>query len=205
MAREIKTHWDARYFNSEAESLTWYQAKAPDSLDLINRYHGGVKTGLIDVGAGNSRLVDEVLADGWQNITLLDISRVALDQALLRLGPDTSSVATVAADITEWKPSQKFQVWHDRAVFHFLTDARSQDSYLSVLAEATRKGSLIVMATFAPDGPESCSGLPVQRYSPDTLADRLGLGYDLLEGRQVTHVTPKGATQSFTFTAFRRL
>ena len=158
----------------------------------------------MDVGAGASRLVDGLLEGGFSNITLVDISGSSLDLVARRLGNRGREVRFVCSDITEWKPNIASDIWHDRAVFHFLTDASDQDAYLEVMEAATTAGSKVIIATFALDGPEKCSGLPVRRYSETQLDSRLGASFQLLESMRHVHVTPAGREQPFTFAVFQR-
>jgi trans-aconitate methyltransferase len=198
---ERQAHWDAAYTAKAEDQVSWFQEVPARSLAMIEK--AAPKGSVIDVGGGASRLVDALLAAGRDDITVLDISQVALDRARARLGDKAARVAWICADITQWAPTRVWDVWHDRAVFHFLTDAESQDTYMKALTAATRPGSAIILATFAPTGPERCSGLPVQRYSPAGLAARLGKAFVLEDEGKEAHVTPWGATQDFVFATFR--
>lgn len=204
MTQPAHDHWNNRYDQTEAESLTWFQAEASQSLALIAAYAPARDISVIDVGAGNSRLVDGLLARGLGDVTLFDLSDVALAQTRGRLGPDQTKVHFQQGDITQWKPARQWDVWHDRAVFHFMTSAAQQAAYLSAMDAGTASGAMIVMSTFAPSGPEKCSGLPVQRYDAQSLAARLGAGYALLHHEEVAHPTPAGNVQDFLFTVFRK-
>ncbi|MGH9159106.1 MAG: class I SAM-dependent methyltransferase [Vicinamibacteraceae bacterium] len=158
----------------------------------------------MDVGGGDSRLVDHLLARGAACVAVLDISRAALERARHRLGGDASRVRWLVADVTgDWQV-QPVDIWHDRAVFHFLTEAGDRARYLAHLRQAVPIGGHVIIATFALDGPERCSGLPVARYSAETLAAQLGSGFALLETLNERHLTPAGTTQSFCWTLFRR-
>jgi hypothetical protein len=148
--------------------------------------------------------VDALLEQGRQDITVLDIAVPALDAAKARIGPLSDRIHWEVADITEWRPARKFGIWHDRAVFHFLTEPKQRVAYRRALKEGLTSGGLAIVATFALDGPEQCSGLPVQRYDPANLADALGQSLQLIEGWREEHVTPWGAKQSFNWCAFRR-
>jgi SAM-dependent methyltransferase len=159
----------------------------------------------IDVGGGASNLVDALLAQGWQDLTVLDIAAPALDAAKARLGPLAGKVDWVAADITRWEPDRKFDVWHDRAVFHFLSEPAQREAYRRALSQGTAKDSRVIIATFALDGPDKCSGLPVQRYDAAGLVQQLGDRFQLVKDWREEHVTPWGATQSFIWCAFRRV
>ncbi len=199
----LQQHWNRRFSDSAPESLTWF-TKAPDhSLALIDRFGPGKDASVIDVGAGNGRLADHLLARGYRDITLLDLSQTALEQTRARLGKDTRNVELLACDITTWSPARQFDIWHDRAVFHFMIGKDAQNGYLRALRAATRPGSTIIMATFSPEGPEKCSGLPVQRYDAAALAQRLGPPFTLLFDDRFDHITPGGGRQNFTIAAFR--
>lgn len=200
MAR--RAHWD-RTYSDKADNVSWFQDVPARSLDLIRQAAGNRPASVIDIGGGASRLVDALLADG-DEVTVLDISAIALERSKGRLGPAADRAEWIAADITQWRPARTWEVWHDRAVFHFLIEPAAQDAYLAALREGTHAGSAVVMATFALTGPEKCSGLPVQRYSPATLAARLGPGYSLYAEAAETHRTPWGAMQDFIYAAFRR-
>lgn len=165
----------------------------------------GPNDSLIDVGGGASTLVDALLAAGWSDLTVLDISAAGLAQAQARLGPPAAKVGWVRADIRCWQPSRQYRVWHDRAVLHFFVDAGDRRSYAATLHAATEAGSVAIFGVFAPDGPRQCSGLPVSRFSTADLAAFLGPPWVLLADRTELHRTPRGAGQSFTWAAFQRL
>lgn len=202
MMTDRRDHWDHTYTVKSDTAVSWYQDVPERSLALIR--HAG-KGSVIDIGGGASRLVDRLLAEGYADLTVLDISDVALSRSKKRLGGEAGKVSWIVADITGWKPERQWDVWHDRAVFHFLTDPAAQDAYVAALKTGTRPGSSVVISTFALSGPEKCSGLPVQRYSAGTLAARLGSGFELQIQEAETHPTPFGTTQDFTYAAFRRI
>jgi trans-aconitate methyltransferase len=159
---------------------------------------------IIDVGGGASRLVDCLLEKGFSRVTVLDLSANALDEAKKRLGRRGDGIDWIAADVTAWEPSRTYDLWHDRAAFHFLTDAVDRDAYVARLKKAVRAGGHVIIATFAPDGPEKCSGLPIVRYNPEAVASALGAGFELVDSRRHDHVTPGGNTQRFQFSRFLR-
>ena len=198
-----QTHWNQTY-EAKGDQVSWFQLGPGRSFAMIGRAALRKTAAIIDVGAGASRLADALLADGFKDITLLDISDVALARTRARLGAAAHSLSFIVADVTQWRPERTFDLWHDRAVFHFLTTTAAQNAYIAALKEGTRPGSLILLATFALTGPETCSGLPVQRYSPDTLAQRLGRDFALEAASQETHQTPFGTSQDFTYAQFRR-
>lgn len=196
--------WDDVYATKGEAGVSWFQPRPIQSLRLIKAHATDRAMPIIDVGGGASRLVDELFADGYSDLTVLDVSATALDTSMARLGQAARDVAWITADITHWRPSRTWGVWHDRAVFHFLTLPADQDAYLRALEEGTRPGSTVIIATFALDGPERCSGLPVHRYSPETLQVRLGEGFLLEDQATERHTTPSGAQQSFSYAVFSR-
>lgn len=175
------------------------------SLELIGKYAPSLDAPIIDIGAGASRLVDALLARGYSDITILDLSEQALDSVRKRLGERASEVTMITGNITQWQPSRSHAIWHDRAVLHFLTESQDQQAYIDALTAGSRAGSTVIISTFAPEGPERCSGLPVRRYSPAELAARLGASFALVESRKEEHFTPGGRTQDFTVAIFKRL
>jgi len=199
---DTRAHWDKAYTEKSETQVSWFQEVPARSLAMIAAAspHGSV----IDVGGGASRLVDALLEAGRADLAVLDISQAALDRARARLGARAALVSWLCADITRWTPERTWDVWHDRAVFHFLTERPAQDAYIAALTAATEPGAAVILSTFAPDGPERCSGLPVQRYGAADLAARLGAGFVLTDQATERHVTPWGSTQQFTYAAFRR-
>ncbi|MFN8472744.1 MAG: class I SAM-dependent methyltransferase [Anaerolineae bacterium] len=175
------------------------------SLHFIHRASVDKLSRILDVGGGASMLVDHLLAEGFQHISVLDISRAALHEARERLGPQAENVTWIEADVTQAAlPCASFDLWHDRAVFHFLTNAESRRRYTDVLRHALRPDGHLIMATFALDGPARCSNLDVVRYSPEALLSELGPGFELVDSARETHVTPFGGEQRFIFCWFRR-
>ena len=196
-------HWDAVYRTRRPGEVSWYQTNPVRSRELIGRTGASFTAPIIDVGGGASRLVDYMLADGFTDITVLDVSGAALRQARERLGSAAERVTWIEADITTFVPPRRYQVWHDRAVFHFLTSVQDRQRYVSVLRTALAPHGHVVIATFGLGGPERCSGLSVQRYSASTLAAELGSGFTLMAEEQESHVTPAGAAQVFQYCWFR--
>ncbi|MCU9849284.1 class I SAM-dependent methyltransferase [Defluviimonas sp. WL0024] len=204
---DAQEHWDGVYGARSEGELTWFEATPALSLELV-RAHLHPGDPFIDIGAGASRLVDVLLEEGFGPITVLDLSGAALAVSRQRLGALGDDVAWIEADITTWEPDRTYAVWHDRAVFHFLTAADDRDGYVRALSAALRPGGIAIIATFAEDGPEKCSGLPVVRYAPEALAlelDSLLPGrFETLDARRHMHITPKGNRQSFQYSVFRR-
>ncbi len=204
MTENRSQHWNTVYATKPADSVSWYQSVPQLSLDMIGRAGLAQEAAVIDIGGGASALAGCLLQAGYRDVTVLDISATALQVARAGLGEDAGRIRWIVDDITAWRPERRYDLWHDRAVFHFLTAQPERDAYLAALRAGTRAGSQIVIATFAPDGPERCSGLPVQRYSPQSLAQTLGEDFALLESGREDHRTPGGNTQHFKFSRFLR-
>ena len=199
-----QAHWENVYATKGENQVSWFQQTPAPSLDLIALVGADKNSAIIDIGGGASRLVDCLVANGYEDVTVLDLSAAALAAARARMGDRADRVTWIAADITAWEPSQTYDVWHDRAAFHFLTDPTDQAAYVVRLSRALRPGGHAIIGTFASDGPERCSGLVVSRYDADRLTATLGHGFKLIDSRRHEHVTPWGATQKFQFSAFRR-
>lgn len=202
---DARNHWDGVYSAKNEAEVSWYQSRPEQSLALIRSATSDNASPVVDVGGGASRLVDGLLAGGYSDVTVLDVSDAALSRSRARLGQQASRVSWIIADITNWLPVRTWRVWHDRAVFHFLTAGDDQDAYLSALKAATISGSVAIMSCFALDGPDRCSGLPVQRYSAATLAARIGADFELMAEALERHTTPAGSVQSFTYAMLRRI
>lgn len=196
----MKTHWEHIYETKAPTQVSWYQEHARFSLQYI-RNTGIRKTdAIIDVGGGASTLVDDLIADGYQSISILDVSAVALQLARQRLGRHAAAVNWIESDITQADlPGQAYDLWHDRAVFHFLTQAMDRQRYIDTVRRAVRVGGHIILATFAPDGPERCSGLDVVRYSPESLHHEFGRDFEMMDSTHETHHTPFGTEQKFIY------
>lgn len=199
-----RSHWEDVYAAKSERAVSWYQLHPVRSLELIDAASPDRTASVIDVGGGASTLVDDLLARGFADLTVLDIADAAMARARQRLGKSADRVRWIAADITQWRPDRTWDIWHDRAVFHFLTAREQQDAYVATLAAATHQGATVIVATFALDGPEKCSGLPVQRYGPAELAERLGSSFTMVSSAREVHRTPSGAEQAFSYGVFRR-
>ncbi len=197
-------HWQGVYVEKEEETLPWFQASPDASLAMVEGTGFGPEARILDVGAGSSRLVDALLDRKFKNLTVLDVSDTGLKQARDRLGPGAEAVSWVTADITTWDPPDTFDIWHDRAAYHFLVDEKDRAAYGRVLEKALAPGGQAIIGTFALDGPERCSGLPVRRYDGDNLARELGPAFRLAETTRDDHMTPKGNIQRFQFSRFTR-
>ena len=201
---DVKAHWEAIHSAKAPSQLSWHQFRPDLSLDFIKRTGIGKSSRIIDVGGGISSLVDGLLAEGYAHLTVLDISGSALQVSRRRLGESAAKVTWIEADITQvLLPSQAFDVWHDRAVFHFLTNSEDRRKYLYALQRSLRPAGHVIMASFALDGPSKCSGLDVQRYSPESMREEFGVGFELLGSAKETHVTPSGGEQRFVYCHMR--
>lgn len=199
-----KVHWDRIYRTSAPELVSWYKREHTLSLELIRDAVPDSSSAIIDVGGGSSTLVDGLLAAGYRRLTVLDLSGEALAKARTRLGAAAAPVTWLEADVlTAQFASQAYDLWHDRAVFHFLTDPSDRRRYAAQARLAVRPGGYVLMATFAPDAPPRCSGLDVMRYSPEALEAELGPGFRLQSSRREEHHTPGGQTQAFSHCLFR--
>jgi 2-polyprenyl-3-methyl-5-hydroxy-6-metoxy-1,4-benzoquinol methylase len=199
-----QAHWENVYSTKGENEVSWFQESPAISLDLIKAAAATRDSAIVDIGGGASRLVDSLLADGFRVLTVLDLSPAALNTARARVGRSGDAVEWIATDVTTWTPSRRYDIWHDRAAFHFLTDAGDRTAYVERLRAALRPGGQAIIGTFALDGPEKCSGLPVQRYDAASLQRTLGPDFTLAEVRTETHTTPWGSTQSFQFGRFAR-
>jgi len=200
-----RAHWDNAYASKGEAGVSWFEDVPAISLELLRQAGAGPASSVIDIGGGASRLVDALLREGIGRITVLDISPAALDAAKARLGASAGDIEWIAADVTEWKPEHRYDIWHDRAAFHFLIEADARAAYVERLRAALKPGGHAIIATFALDGPERCSGLPVMRYDPAGLAEILGPSFELVDQRRYTHTTPWGSPQSFQFSLLRRV
>jgi ubiquinone/menaquinone biosynthesis C-methylase UbiE len=195
-----KAHWERVYTTRSAREVSWYQPHADQSLELIRSVASGNPCRVIDVGGGASTLVDDLLALGAFDVSVLDISETALQVARDRLGRSQQQVHWLAGDIESIDlPRAAYDVWHDRAVFHFMTTAEQRAAYVAQVRRAVRPGGHVIVAAFGPDGPLQCSGLPVMRYSPEELHDQFGGAFDLVEHKSEAHRTPAGKLQQFVY------
>lgn len=199
-----KQHWESVYSAKSSNEVSWYQSTPVTSLSLIHASGAGQAAKLIDIGGGTSTLADHLIAEGFRDVTVLDISSTAIEQARHRLDTKASQIQWIVADIVSWQPGTRYDLWHDRAVFHFLTNPQDRSAYIAALKAALRPGGTVILATFALNGPERCSGLPVCRYSPETLAAELGGEFTLVQTIAEDHHTPSGSVQSFIYCRFTR-
>lgn len=196
-------HWDDRYRSADVTRVSWYEAEPTASLAVLDAIGVTATDSVIDVGGGTSGLAAALVRRGATDVTVLDVSEAALHLARGSVA-SSDAVSWTCADVTSWTPNRTWDVWHDRAVFHFLVDEADRERYRRALLAAVPTGGVAVVATFAPDGPDSCSGLPVRRYDADHLVAELGGAFTEITRRRVEHVTPSGAVQPFTWIAARR-
>jgi SAM-dependent methyltransferase len=200
-----KSHWEHVYQSELPTQVSWYQPHARVSLDLIRRVSPPPNGAIIDVGGGASTLIDDLLDAGYHDLTVLDLSATALAEARTRLGPRANSVRWIEADILEaLLPNAGYSAWHDRAVFHFLTAPDDRARYVAQVRRAVRSGGFVLVSTFADDGPTRCSGLDVDRYSPDALHAEFGAPFHLMTSEREEHVTPRGVRQAFIYCLCRK-
>lgn len=198
-----KTHWEEVYGSKSPEGTSWYQKRPDISLDLIETYGPGPKATVIDIGGGTSTLADHLLEAGYADVSVLDIAEAGLAHLKNRLGARADRIDWIVADVTEWKPERKYDLWHDRAVLHFLTQAKDQAAYAATLRAALRPGGMAIIAGFAPGGPEKCSGLPIVQHDHASLGALFGKRFELLETREELHHTPWNAEQAFRYHVYR--
>jgi len=202
--RDWKTRWERIHAEKDPSRVSWYQAHPEHSLNLIGETGVGTDAAIIDVGGGASTLVDNLLDAGYTNVTVLDIARTAIEQARTRLGGLAGKVSWVEGDITTFASDRQYDIWHDRAVFHYLTEAEDRARYLTVLGRTLKPEGHAIIATFSENGPSQCSGLEVVRYSPEALSDVLAPHLHLVETLVEEHHTPAGGVQQFVYCRFRR-
>jgi ubiquinone/menaquinone biosynthesis C-methylase UbiE len=200
-----KHHWEQVYTTKPSDSVSWFQEHADLSVRLIHNMRLSKDAAIIDVGGGASKLVDDLVAEGYTDLTVLDLSEKAIAVAKQRLGKRADAVHWMVCDITSAEfPIHRFDIWHDRAVFHFLNDPADRQAYVERVMRSVRPGGHVIVATFAEDGPEKCSGLPVMRYNPEALHDEFGDSFVLVEHEKEAHHTPSGAVQQFVYCYCRK-
>jgi 2-polyprenyl-3-methyl-5-hydroxy-6-metoxy-1,4-benzoquinol methylase len=200
-----KSHWENIYAEKSPLEVSWFQREPLLSLELIGKSMTDKKAAIIDVGGGTSTLVDLLLDEGYSDITVLDISSRALAISKLRLGENANIIKWIQGDITEFNPSRKYDLWHDRAVFHFLTDVKDQNKYLETLKKTVKNDGYVIIASFAVDGPKKCSGLDIVQYDSKKISDKLGLQFRLVENQPELHLTPLNTQQKFCYFRFLKI
>lgn len=199
------THWENVYQTKGEIAVSWFQEKSQPSLELIKRFAVSQDSAIIDIGGGASRLFDDLLADRFHNLSVLDLSASAIEISKARIGKGGERVRWIVGDATIWSPSDTYDVWHDRAAFHFLITSSDQAAYIERLKRSLNIGGYVIFGTFALDGPEKCSGLLVMRYSSETLQALLGNLFSLVDSRRHEHRTPLQSVQKFQFNTFRHI
>ncbi len=203
---DVKQHWEQVYSTKSIDSVSWYQAHATRSLRLIHETGLPVSASIVDVGGGVSKLVDDLLGEGFSSLTVLDLSATAISAARSRLGKQGECVEWIEANITDVVlPAEAYDLWYDRACFHFLTTLQERKAYISTLQRAVKADGYVIIASFAADGPSQCSGLPVVRYSPEELHAEIGQTFTLLRQEREDHQTSSGAIQKFIYCTFKRV
>ena len=202
--KDAAEHWDAIYATKASNEVSWFQATPTTSLCLLERWASPAGS-VLDVGSGASMLVESLLDAGWVDVTVLDISEEALNEVRNRLGGRAAEVFFITADVRSWQPHRTFGAWHDRAVFHFLVEPTDRDRYVAATTQAVAPGGVVVLGTFAADGPTQCSGLPTARYDTDSLARAFGSAFVLEHAEREEHTTPTGADQPFSWVVLRRV
>ena len=204
MTVDLAQHWRARYAGKAPDQVSWFEDVPEASLALIDRAGLAEDAPIIDVGGGHSHLAGHLLQRGFRDVTVVDISQAALEQAQTELGAAAAEVTWTEADVREHDFGRQFELWHDRALLHFMVETEDRAAYLKNLLRSLRAGGHLVVATFGPDGPSRCSGLPVERYSASQVAELLGGEFELLADETRLHITPAGAEQQFQYALFRR-
>ena len=199
-----KDHWEKIYSTKEIDGVSWYQETPTTSLNIIDSLKLNLNTSIIDIGAGKSFLADNLLDLGYNDITILDISRNALNEVTRRVGKKNHKIKCIESNVIDLSSGQKYDVWHDRAVFHFITNNQEREKYLDLLNSSLNKDGCLIIGTFSEDGPLKCSGLEVQRYSIKDLRELLKPNFKFIDGFKEIHDTPFNTSQSFTFCTFKK-
>lgn len=197
-------HWENVYSTKQPHEVSWTQELPKTSLDFIHSFNLPKTASIIDVGGGDSKLVDYLLSEGYQNISVLDISQKAIERAKQRLGDRAAKVNWIVSDVTEFKPTTQYDCWHDRATFHFLTDSSDMNTYLTTARQALQPGAAMVIGTFSDKGPKKCSMLDVHQYTEEELQAQLQQGFEKIKCVTEDHLTPFNTTQNFLFCSFKR-
>jgi cyclopropane fatty-acyl-phospholipid synthase-like methyltransferase len=199
-----KSHWENVYDTKSPSEVSWTQEVPQTSLDFIKAFNLPKSASIIDIGGGDSKLVDYLIQEGYQNVTVLDISAKALEKTKERLGEKSAFVKWIVQDITVFEPAITFDIWHDRATFHFMTTEDQITKYLAIARNNVSTGGYVVLGTFSANGPEKCSGLPIKQYSEELLTQQLGNGFKKLKCITEDHTTPFNTTQNFLFCSFKK-
>lgn len=200
-----KKHWENIYQTKELKDVSWFEPTPETSLDFIKQFNVPTTAKVIDIGGGDSFLVDHLLDLGYQDISVLDISAAAIDRAKQRLGNKAKNVTWIVSDAANFKPIEKYDFWHDRAAFHFLTDEQEISNYLHTAEQNINSEGVLVIGTFSEQGPKKCSGIDIKQYSETTMTNRLKIFFDKIKCITVDHKTPFDTIQNFIFCSFRKL
>jgi ubiquinone/menaquinone biosynthesis C-methylase UbiE len=200
-----KKHWENIYQTKELKDVSWFEPTPETSLDFFKQFNVSTNAKVIDIGGGDSLLVDHLLDLGYQDISVLDISAVAIEKAKQRLGDKEKNVKWIVADAATFKPTEKYDFWHDRAAFHFLTDEQEISNYLETARQNIKSTGVMVIGTFSEQGPKKCSGIEIKQYSEITMVDRLKKFFEKIKCITVNHETPFDTIQNFVFCSFRKL
>ena len=197
-------HWDKVYSTKAEDEVSWFQLYPKTSMEFVEMFNLPLNANIIDIGGGDSHLVDALLDKGYQNIYVLDISAIAIQRAKQRLGERASKVHWIVSDVTTFEPPVQFDFWHDRAAFHFLTTEDKIYRYISIAEDAIKKKGYLVLGTFSENGPEKCSGLDIRQYSETSMSARFEIAFDRIKCIQEDHTTPSNAVQKFLFCSFKK-
>jgi len=200
-----KKHWETIYQTKELKDVSWFQPTPETSLSFLKQFNIPTTAKIIDIGGGDSFLVDNLLDLGYQDITVLDISAIAIDKAKQRLGDRADKVKWIVADAATFRPTEKYDFWHDRAAFHFLTQEQEIESYLDTVQKSIQPTGVLIIGTFSEQGPKKCSGIEIKQYSETTMTDRLTKFFEKIRCITVDHRTPFDTIQNFIFCSFRKL
>jgi ubiquinone/menaquinone biosynthesis C-methylase UbiE len=200
-----KKHWETIYQTKELKDVSWFQPTPETSLSFLKQFNIPTTAKIIDIGGGDSFLVDNLLDLGYQDITVLDISAIAIDKAKQRLGDRADKVKWIVADAATFRPTEKYDFWHDRAAFHFLTQEQEIESYLDTVQKSIQPTGVLIIGTFSEQGPKKCSGIEIKQYSETTMTERLTKFFEKIRCITVDHKTPSDTIQNFIFCSFRKL
>ncbi|MGZ9675398.1 class I SAM-dependent methyltransferase [Flavobacterium sp. GNP001] len=202
---ERKKHWENIYQTKELKDVSWYQPTPTTSLEFFKQFNISTTAKIIDIGGGDSFLVDHLLDLGYTDLTVLDISAASLDRAKLRLGDRATKVKWIVTDVSNFKPTEKYDFWHDRAAFHFLTQEKEITNYIDTIQKSIMPTGVLIIGTFSEQGPKKCSGIDIKQYSEETMTDRLKIFFEKVNCITVDHKTPFDTIQNFIFCSFKKL
>ena len=200
-----KNHWENIYNTKELKDVSWFQVRPETSLDFFKQFNVPFTAKIIDIGGGDSLLVDHLLDLGYQDISVLDISESAIERAKIRLGQKANTVKWIVADAATFVPTEQYDFWHDRAAFHFLTEENEISNYLETAQKSINPKGILVIGTFSEQGPKKCSGIEIKQYSETSMTDRLKIFFEKIKCITVDHITPFDTIQNFVFCSFKKL